>query len=360
MDRRTIEVYDANSAAWEAKRPPKASHLRFAKALGRRISTGGVRVDLGCGPGGFSAALGAPVVAVDASREMLRRVSANAPDAWPVQADLESLPFRDASLAGAWASNSYVHVPRAQLPLALADLHRALAPLAPVELRFFCGECEGEFPDDTFRGRFFALWDEGLLQGVVAGAGFVIDETRRVRKPGRDPALIVRAQRARSLADTVGADMRLLVCGLNPSLYAADRGIAFARPGNRFWPAARSAGLASRDRDPVHSLRSHGLGLTDLVKRATRRADELNPAEFSAGLERVERLVAWLRPRTLCFVGLQGWRAAVDRGARAGWQERRVGGVPTYVMPSTSGLNAHSRIEDLSAHLKRAARGIRS
>ena len=360
MDRRTVEVYEANSAAWEAKRPPKASHLRNAKALGRRIPTGGVRVDLGCGPGGFSAALGAPVVAVDAAREMLRRVSANAPGAWRVQADLESLPFRTASLAGAWASNSYVHVPRSRLPLALADLHRALAEDAPVELRLFCGECEGVFPGDTFSGRFFALWDQELLLDVIGAAGFDVDTAQLVRGPGRDPALIVRAQRARSLADTVGADMRLLVCGLNPSLYAADRGIAFARPGNRFWPAARAAGLASRDRDPVHALRVHGLGLTDLVKRATRRADELRPAEFSAGLERVERLAAWLRPRALCFVGLQGWRTAVDRGARAGWQEHRVGDVPTYLMPSTSGLNAHARLEDLSAHLKRAARGMRS
>jgi len=253
--------------------------------------------------------------------------------------------------------DSVEHVRRSGLPLALADLHRALVPDAPVELRLLCARCDRAFPDQPRGGRCFAQWEDELLLDVVRGAGFVVDVAQCRRGPGRDAALVVRARRARSLADTVEDDMRLLVCGLNPSLYAADRGIAFARPGNRFWPAARAAGLASRDREPIHALREHGLALTDLVKRATRRADELRHDEFSAGLERVARLVAWLRPRALCFVGLQGWRAAVDRKARAGWQERRIGGVPTYVMPSTSGLNAHARLDDLALHLARAARG---
>ena len=40
--------------------------------------------------------------------------------------------------------------------------------------------------------------------------------------------------------------MRLLVCGLNPSVYSADAGVGYARPGNRFWPALRLAGLTDR------------------------------------------------------------------------------------------------------------------
>ena len=60
----------------------------------------------------------------------------------------------------------------------------------------------------------------------------------------------MQATRARSLPDTVGPGMRLLVCGLNPSVYSADAGIGFARPGNRFWPAAIAAGIVTVDRDP--------------------------------------------------------------------------------------------------------------
>ena len=43
----------------------------------------------------------------------------------------------------------------------------------------------------------------------------------------------------------------------------------------------------------------------------TQSAEELDPAEYGAGLERLRRLVAWLRPSLLCVVGLTGWRAAV-------------------------------------------------
>lgn len=172
----------------------------------------------------------------------------------------------------------------------------------------------------------------------------------------RTPAdLRVRLVRARTLPDAVGPDLRLLVCGLNPSLYAADAGVAFARPGNRFWPAALAAGIASRDRDPRDALLRYGTGMTDLVKRATRKASELDTEEYRDGLARVERLARRLRPHVVCFVGLSGWRAAVDRTATAGRQERLLGGVPVYVMPSTSGLNTHASLFELTDHLRVAA-----
>jgi len=71
----------------------------------------------------------------------------------------------------------------------------------------------------------------------------------------------------------------------------------------------------------------------------------------------VERLVRWLEPGAVCFVGLTGWRAAVDRRATAGVQSQRFGGRPVYVMPSTSGANAHARLDALTDHL-RAARSL--
>src|SRR5204862_5520828 len=122
----------------------------------------------------------------------------------------------------------------------------------------------------------------------------------------------------------------------------------------RFWPAALRAGLVSRRGDPLHALTIDAVGMTDLVKRATTGTKALQRAEYAAGAERVDRLVAWLRPRLVLFVGLEGWRAAVDRGARPGLQERGFGGMPAYVMPSTSGLNAHARPADLVAHIEAA------
>ena len=111
----------------------------------------------------------------------------------------------------------------------------------------------------------------------------------------------------------------------------------------------------TRERDPRHALVAHGVGMTDLVKRPTRQAAELGAAEYTEGLARLERLAARLEPGVVCFVGLAGWRAAVDRRASPGPQSRRIGGRPAYVMPSTSGLNARTSLAELTDHLRTAA-----
>ena len=98
----------------------------------------------------------------------------------------------------------------------------------------------------------------------------------------------------------------------------------------------------------------HGVGMTDLAKRATARAEELTPDEYRAGAARVERLVRQLRPGALCFVGLGGYRIAVDRKASAGVQPP-FGSTPTYVMPNTSGVNARVMPGELAEHLRAAA-----
>jgi TDG/mug DNA glycosylase family protein len=96
------------------------------------------------------------------------------------------------------------------------------------------------------------------------------------------------------------------------------------------------------------------MGMTDFVKRATRTAAEVTADEYRQGFARLERLVGWLQPGAVCFVGLSGWRTVVDPGARAGVQPRGVAGRPAYVMPSTSGLNAHSTPAQLADHLRSA------
>ncbi len=166
----------------------------------------------------------------------------------------------------------------------------------------------------------------------------------------------MRARRARTLPDWIRSHLRLLVCGLNPSLYAADLGIPFARPGNRFWSAAGKAGLIARDRDPFDAL-ERGIGFTDCAKRATRRASELRREEYALGLAHLEKQIRRYRPRATCFIGLEGWRRVRDRRAEAGWVPGGFGGRPAYLMPSTSGLNTHVGLAGLSAHLRRAARG---
>ncbi len=166
--------------------------------------------------------------------------------------------------------------------------------------------------------------------------------------------MIVEAHCERTLGDTVDGAMRVLMVGLNPSWYSADAGMGFARPGNRYWPATLAAGLVSRARDPLHALRHDHVGMTDLVKRPSARADELSKADYRDGLGRLRGLVELLEPRAVCIVGLSGWRAAVDRKAVSGVQADPFGGRPVYLMPNTSGLNARVPLEELAAHFRAA------
>ena len=183
----------------------------------------------------------------------------------------------------------YVAAP--DMPMALADAHQALPVGGRLDFELSAGRGELR-PDDDLPGRRSVLWDPEELRDLVEGAGFGVDRLE-VTDQGDDlPRLLVEATRLRSLPDTVGPGMRLLVCGLNPSLVAADAGVGFAGPTNRFWKALRLAGLSDVDRDPRLLLRRDRIGMTDQVKRATRAASELTTADYRSGMARLERLVA--------------------------------------------------------------------
>jgi TDG/mug DNA glycosylase family protein len=359
MDRTTVERYESDGARWAANRAPVRQ--KDAKGFARRVGRTGLRLDVGAGAGRYTADLGpaGTVLAFDAAHTMLGLLRADHPDAPAVQGDVEALPFRRGTLGGAWANMTYHHLPRSRLPLALADLHGALAVGAPLDLQVVHGDHDGpDLPGDDIGGRWFSTWTAPDLAHVVTGAGFAVESVDVVDESTRHAVTRVRGTRARTLADTVGPGMRLLVCGLNPSVYSADRGVGYARPGNRFWKAVVAAGLVAPERAlrPRDVLAHDGIGITDLCKRATVASAELTRDEYVAGGERVAWLVEELRPGAVCFVGLEGWRAAVDRKAVAGPQPQPFGGRPAYVLPSTSGLNAHSRLDDLVAHFRAVAR----
>ena len=244
-----------------------------------------------------------------------------------------------------------------------ADVHRALAgrrPLRADDVRR--RRARHRSPDPTGRP------PRPAVHLVAAGGADRRAGRRRLRRrvdrAGRrrvdDPRIEATATRARTLPDHVGAGMRLLCCGLNPSLHAADAGVGYVTPGNRFWPALRDAGLTDADRDPRRLLapRPHRHDRPREAghrpgRRAVRRRSTASASSGSA------RLCAWLRPQAICVVGLAGWRAAVDRKATVGWQPGDLGGVPVYVLPSTSGLNARIPRDELVDHLRAAAPGPR-
>jgi double-stranded uracil-DNA glycosylase len=168
------------------------------------------------------------------------------------------------------------------------------------------------------------------------------------------------AAAGRTVADVIGPRLRVLFCGINPGLYSGATGHHFARPGNRFWPALYAAGFTDRLLSPWEErlLLDHGLGITNLVPRATATADELSSDELVAGRRRLARRVRRTEPRWVVVLGVGAYRTAFRRPwAALGRQAESFGGANLWVLPNPSGLNAHYQLPDLVrefAELRRA------
>jgi double-stranded uracil-DNA glycosylase len=152
------------------------------------------------------------------------------------------------------------------------------------------------------------------------------------------------AAATRTLPDVIAPGLEILFCGINPGLYSAAVGHHFARPGNRFWPTLFAAGFTPRlftgfdDRE----LLTLGLGLTNVVARASASADALSPDELRAGARVLQRKVARLRPRFLAVVGFGAYRTAFARpDAVGGLQPERLGSTEIWLLPNPSGANAN-------------------
>ncbi|HTJ28010.1 MAG TPA: mismatch-specific DNA-glycosylase [Candidatus Limnocylindria bacterium] len=168
-----------------------------------------------------------------------------------------------------------------------------------------------------------------------------------------------------TLPDLVRVGLDVLFVNINPSVYSVERGHYFARRSNKFWPcvsrsvltlAAREAlGLARLEPEHDVLLPRFGIGFTDLVKRATARANDVAPSEFAAAVHALLAKVAHYRPRVACFHGMTAFRPvhralAPDAApALLGAQSLRLGTTRLFVVPNPSGANAHSTREEQTA-----------
>ena len=163
------------------------------------------------------------------------------------------------------------------------------------------------------------------------------------------------AARDRTIPDVIAPGLRVVFAGINPGLYSAATGHHFARPGNRFWPALHRSGFTERvfRPDEQEQLLGLGLGITNVVARATARADELAPGEFLAGARILTEKITRLRPRWLAVVGVTAYRAAFGRRhAAVGPQGETIGETRLWVLPNPSGLNAHKTALTLAADFR--------
>ncbi len=153
-----------------------------------------------------------------------------------------------------------------------------------------------------------------------------------------------------SLPDYLADRLDIVSIGINPSRYSVERGFYFARPGNRFWPTLNASGLVPEKLDPgiaaIETLfNRYRIGFTDVVKRATARAAELDDSDFEKGARRLKRKLERFQPRIAWFHGKSGFdrflRAAmrIERRIELGLQPERIGTTRIFVTPNPSGAN---------------------
>ncbi|MGW0503243.1 G/U mismatch-specific DNA glycosylase [Micromonospora sp. NPDC003241] len=156
----------------------------------------------------------------------------------------------------------------------------------------------------------------------------------------------------RLLPDVIAPGLDVLFVGINPGLWSAATGWHFARPGNRFWPALHRGGFTPRLMHPSEqdALPGLGLGITNVVARASARADELSAAELVDGARKLTGKVAAYRPRWVAVVGVTAYRIGFARPkATFGRQPESLAGAHLWVLPNPSGLNAHYTPQTLGA-----------
>jgi TDG/mug DNA glycosylase family protein len=155
-----------------------------------------------------------------------------------------------------------------------------------------------------------------------------------------------------TIPDLGGPLTDVLLVGINPSLWSGWAGLHFARPGNRLWRTLYEAGFTDRQLQPSETgaVEAAGLGVTNLVARATARADELNDAEIRAGVAPLAALVRAWRPSFVAFLGISTYRIAFAAPkAGVGPQPERFEGASVWALPNPSGLNAHYQQPALTA-----------
>lgn len=162
-----------------------------------------------------------------------------------------------------------------------------------------------------------------------------------MKKPTRDELLLAAGQ---TMPDILAPDLRVVFCGINPSVYSVVVGHHFARPGNRFWPTLHASGFTPRRFSPDEDaqLLELGLGITNVAEPSSVAAADLSNEQIKEGGRILRAKIEKFRPQVLAVLGIGAYRLAFDEPkATLGLQERTLGDTRIWVLPNPSGLNAH-------------------
>jgi len=169
---------------------------------------------------------------------------------------------------------------------------------------------------------------------------------------------------AQPVPDVIRPGLRLLLVGINPGQISARDRAHFANPANPFWRLLHDSGLVPRRFEPgeQRELLAHGLGITNLVSRASASASELGPSDYERGRRELDRKLRRHRPRAVAFVGVTAYRSFAKLSASqrvvCGEQAVRLHGARVFVLPNPSGRNAHYRYSEMLALFRGCKRAL--
>jgi TDG/mug DNA glycosylase family protein len=165
------------------------------------------------------------------------------------------------------------------------------------------------------------------------------------------------------LRDVIDPRTRVLLVGINPGIRSATIGHHFAGYSNRFWKLLFESRLVTEPLTAEDDARlpEWGLGITNLIARATPGVSTLRPDEYVAGLRTLRRKVRRVRPEIVALIGVSLYRtiAGVKGPIALGLQDASFEGARVVVLPNPSGRNAHFSYREMLVgfkELKRIAR----
>src|SRR5262245_15100365 len=164
------------------------------------------------------------------------------------------------------------------------------------------------------------------------------------------------------LRDRVRPPVRVLFVGINPGIRSAETGHHFAGYSNRFWKLLYDSKLVPEAIGTEEDVRlpEWGLGITNLIPRATPGIDTLKPDEYGAGAGVLRRKVRRWRPEVVALVGVTLYRVVFAKRPSEpvglGLQTEELEGARVFVLPNPSGRNANYSYQEMLA----AFRGLRA
>lgn len=177
MDQLTIDTYNQLAQEYDQEtaifwdRFPRTFFDRFI-----RLVDGGGVLDVGSGPGRDGLILkraGLDVTCLDASEAMVELCSRRALKA--ILGDFNNLPFTKDSFDACWAYTALLHVPKARIAPALAEISRVLRPGGVFGLGMIEGKSEGYRQSAGAKHpRWFSYYTEEEIKDLLERHKFAV------------------------------------------------------------------------------------------------------------------------------------------------------------------------------------------